>query len=352
MRIAQVAPLYESVPPRLYGGTERVVSHLTEELVKMGHDVTLFASGDSETAAKLVATRSVALRVPDAQNGAVAHDFVAPHILQLAHVMQHANEFDVVHYHNGYLHFPMSGLLGVPHVTTMHGRLDLPELKPLLGAFRDVPLVSISNHQRQPVESARWAATVYHGLPENLYSIGMGRGNYLAFLGRISPEKRVDRAIHVAERVGMELRIAAKVDDADRRYYEERIRPMLQHSRVRFIGEIGESEKGQFLGDARALLFPIEWPEPFGLVMVEAMACGTPVIAFRRGSVPEILTDGETGFIVDSVDGAVAAVERLDTLNRAHCRRTFEARFLARRMAQEYLAVYKQLTWERDAAAA
>jgi glycosyltransferase involved in cell wall biosynthesis len=228
----------------------------------------------------------------------------------------------------------------------------LPELHPLFRAFSDVPLTSISNHQREPLPFANWSATVYHGVPTDLLSLGTGRGGYLAFLGRISPEKRVDRAIQVAERVGIELRIAAKVDDADRSYYEDRIRPMLQHSRVKYMGEIGEKEKAEFLGNARALIFPIEWPEPFGLVMVEALACGTPVIAFRRGSVPEIISDGETGFIVDSVDGAVAAVQRLETLDRAQCRRVFEARFMARRMAEEYLAVYRRLTWERDAAAA
>jgi len=351
MRIAQVAPLYESVPPRQYGGTERVVSYLTEELVRLGHDVTLFASGDSHTAAKLISSTPRALRSPSAMTDGT-DDFIAPHVVQLADIMRHARDFDVVHYHSGYLQFPLGRLMGVPHVTTMHGRLDLPALQPLLRAFEDEPLVSISNHQRAPVEFARWVATVYHGLPADLYALGHGRGNYLAFLGRISPEKRVDRAIQVAERVGMELRIAAKVDDADRRYYEESIRPMLRHSRVNFIGEIGEKEKRDFLGNARALLFPIEWPEPFGLVMVEAMACGTPVIAFRRGSVPEIITEQETGFIVDSVDGAVAAVQRLDSIDRAHCRRVFEARFLSRRMAEEYLALYRQLTWDRDAAAA
>lgn len=352
MRIAQVAPLYESVPPRHYGGTERVVSYLTEELVRLGHDVTLFASGDSITAAKLVASTPTALRARPVSSGGVSDDFVAPHVLMLEDLLQLAHEFDVIHFHSGYLHFLLARFLRVPHVTTMHGRLDLPELQPLFRAFSQVPLVSISNHQRQPLAFANWTATVYHGLPADLYGPGHGRGDYLAFLGRISPEKRVDRAIQVAERTGMELRIAAKVDDADRRYYEERISPMLQHSRVQFIGEIGEIEKRSFLGNARALLFPIEWPEPFGLVMVEAMACGTPVIAFRRGSVPEIITDGETGFIVDSVDAAVAAVERLDTVDRAQCRRAFEARFLASRMAEEYVAVYRRLLWDHNAAAA
>ncbi|MEW5917508.1 MAG: glycosyltransferase family 4 protein [Gemmatimonadota bacterium] len=352
MRIAQVAPLYESVPPRQYGGTERVVSYLTEELVRLGHDVTLFASGDSITASRLVPATAIALRARDASNGGVVTDDIAPHVLLLQQLMRAIDAFDVVHYHTGYLHFPLSRLLGVPHLTTMHGRLDVPDLQPLFRAFRDVPLVSISNDQRTPLSFANWLATVYHGLPAKLYKPGAGNGGYLAFLGRISPEKRVDRAILVAERVGMELRIAAKIDEADRRYYEERIRPLLQHSRVRFMGEIGDAEKGDFLGNAEALLFPIEWPEPFGLVMIEAMACGTPVIAFRRGSVPEIINDGETGFIVDSVDAAVGAVQRLHTLDRSHCRRVFESRFLAPRMAEEYLEIYRQLTWNRDAAAA
>lgn len=352
MRIAQVAPLYESVPPRHYGGTERVVSYLTEELVRQGHRVTLYASGDSVTSAELVSIVPQALRLGGGSAGGAVDDFTAPHVLMLERVAERAREFDIVHYHIGYLHFPLSRRLQVPHLTTLHGRLDLPELQPLFRAFNDLPVVSISNHQRHPVEFANWVATVYHGLPANLYELGTGRGDYLAFLGRISPEKRVDRAIQLAERVGMELRIAAKVDDADRDYFDERIRPMLQHSRVRFIGEIGEADKSAFLGDARALIFPIEWPEPFGLVMVEAMACGTPVVAFRRGSVPEIIKDGETGFIVDSVDGAVAALQKLDSLDRAQCRRAFEARYLTERMAEEYVAVYRRLSWDHDAAAA
>ncbi|HJU72977.1 MAG TPA: glycosyltransferase family 4 protein [Gemmatimonadaceae bacterium] len=352
MRIAQVAPLYESVPPRQYGGTERVVSYLTEELVRQEHDVTLFAAGDSVTSAKLIPVVPTALRLGAGSAGGAADDFIAPHVLMLEQVAKRARDFDVIHYHIGHLHFPLSRFLRVPHVTTIHGRLDLPELQALFRAFSDVPLVSISNHQRQPIEFANWLATVYHGLPPDLYNLGSGRGNYLAFLGRVSPEKRVDRAIQVAERVGMELRIAAKVDDADRDYFDARIRPMLQHSHVRFIGEITEREKSAFLGDAAALIFPIEWPEPFGLVMVEAMACGTPVIAFRRGSVPEILRDGESGFIVNSVDGAVDAVQKLHTLERARCRRAFEARFLAARMAEEYVAVYRRLSWDHDVAAA
>jgi len=352
MRIAQVAPLYESVPPQQYGGTERVVSYLTEELVRQGHDVTLFASGDSLTSARLVPMVPAALRLAAGSNGGATDDFMAPHVVMLEEVATRAREFDVVHYHIGYMHFPLSRRLGVTHLTTIHGRLDLRELLPLFRTFNELPVVSISNHQRLPIPEAHWVSTIYHGLPADLYSLGPGSGNYLAFLGRISPEKRLDRAIWIAERFGMELRVAAKVDDADRDYFEARIRPLLRNSVVRFIGEIGEREKNAFLGEAYALLFPIEWPEPFGLVMIEAMACGTPVIAYRRGSVPEILQEGDTGFIVDSVDGAVAALERIGTLDRARCRRGFEARFLAERMAEEYVAVYRRLVWEHGVAAA
>ncbi|MGQ0640307.1 MAG: glycosyltransferase family 4 protein [Gemmatimonadaceae bacterium] len=352
MRIAQVAPLYESVPPQQYGGTERVVSYLTEELVRQGHDVTLFASGDSVTTAKLVPVAPAALRLAAGSNGGASDDFMAPHVVMLEQIATRAHEFDVVHYHIGYLHFPLSRRLGVPHLTTIHGRLDMAELRSLFRVFGDVPVVSISNHQRLPIPTAHWVATIYHGIPRDLYPAGRGRGNYLAFLGRISPEKRLDRAIWIAERFGMELRVAAKVDDADRDYFEARIRPLLRNSLVRFVGEIGEREKPEFLGEAYALLFPIEWPEPFGLVMIEALASGTPVVAFRRGSVPEIIRDGETGFVVDSVDGAVAALHRVASLDRAQCRRGFEARFLAQRMAAEYVEVYRRLVWEHGVVAA
>ncbi|MGH7713100.1 MAG: glycosyltransferase family 4 protein [Gemmatimonadaceae bacterium] len=352
MRIAQVAPLYESVPPRHYGGTERVVSYLTEELVRQGHDVTLFASGDSVTSANLIPVSPTALRLGAGSAGGAVDDFMAPHVVMLEQVANRARDFDVVHYHIGYLQFPLSRRLGVPHLTTIHGRLDLAELIPLFREFKELPLVSISNQQRTPIAFANWVATIYHGLPPDLYQPGTGRGNYLAFLGRISPEKRLDRAIWIAERFGMELRIAAKVDEADRDYFEARIRPMLRNSLVRFVGEIGEREKQAFLGDAYALIFPIEWPEPFGLVMIESMACGTPVVAFRRGSVPEVVCDGETGFIVDSVDGAVAALARVAHLDRAQCRRGFEARYLTTRMAQEYVEVYRRLVWEHGVAAA
>jgi glycosyltransferase involved in cell wall biosynthesis len=301
----------------------------------------------------LVPVVPAALRLAAGSRGGAADDFMAPHVGMLEQVAAHVREFDVVHYHIGYLHFPLSRRLAVPHLTTIHGRLDLPELVPLFRAFSDIPVVSISSAQRLPLADANWLRTIHHGIPGDLYPLGRGRGNYLAFLGRISPEKRLDRAIWIAERFGMELRVAAKVDDADREYFESRIRPLLlRDSLVRFVGEIGEQEKAAFLGDAYALLFPIEWPEPFGLVMIEAMACGTPVVAFRRGSVPEIVRDGETGFIVDSVDGAVAALDRVASLDRAQCRRAFEARFLAARMADEYVAVYRRLVWEHGVAAA
>lgn len=336
MRIAQVAPLYESVPPRLYGGTERVVSYLTEELVAQGHEVTLFAAGGSVTGAHLEAVTAEALRLDPR-----CHDPLAHHMLLLDRVAHSARRFDVVHFHTDYLHFPLARLLDVPHVTTLHGRLDIPDLVPLYREFNEMPLVSISNDQRKPLAFANWVATVYHGLPERLYRFNPHGGNYLAFLGRISPEKRPDRAIETARRAGIPLRIAAKVDKADREYFETRIKPLLDGPGVEFIGEIGEHQKSEFLGNALALLFPIDWPEPFGLVMIEALACGTPVIAWARGSVPEVLRDGETGFLVDSIEAAVRAVGRLDTLSRMRCRRVFETRFSARRMAGDYLTAYQ-----------
>lgn len=341
MRIAQVAPLYESVPPRRYGGTERVVSYLTEELVRQGHEVTLFASGDSVTAARLEAVVPEALRL----SGRSA-DPLAPHILMLERVARMAPHFDIVHFHIDYLHFPLSRRLGVAQVTTLHGRLDLPELPELYREFADCPVVSISEAQRGPLPHARWVATVPHGLPTDLYTFRDRPGDYLAFLGRISPEKRPDRAIEIARRAGMRLRIAAKIDRADRVYFEQHIRPLLGDPLVEFIGEIGEEEKNDFLGHARALLFPIDWPEPFGLVMIEALAAGTPVIAWPAGSVPEVLTDGETGFLVESIEEAVAAVSRISDISRRRCRRVFEERYSAARMARDYLAVYEQLLAE------
>ncbi len=341
MRIALVAPLFESVPPKMYGGTERVVSYLSEELVHEGHDVTLFASGDSVTAARLISTSRRALRL----GGCV--DSLAAHILMLGRVAAMASEFDVIHFHTDYLHFPLSRLHCLTHVTTLHGRLDLPQLPPLYNEYRDVPLVSISGSQRAPLAFANWVATVHHGLPDSLYTFRPERGRYLAFLGRVAPEKRVDRAIEIARRVDMELWIAAKVDRADEAYYES-IRPLLRDPRVHYLGEIGEQEKDKFLGEAYALLFPIDWPEPFGLVMIEAMACGTPVIAFPRGSVPELMSNGETGFVVNDVDEAVAALARLETFNRRRCRRVFENRFTAQRMGQNYLAVYRRLITAKE----
>jgi glycosyltransferase involved in cell wall biosynthesis len=340
LRIAQVAPLYESVPPKLYGGTERVVSYLTEELVRQGHDVTLFASGDSVTSGHLIASWPRSLRLDKA-----CVDGLAPHLLMLEHVYQLADQFDLIHFHCDYLHFPLSRRHKHPQVTTLHGRLDIRELGPLYREFSDMPVISISNAQRQPLPWANWQGTVYHGLPDGLHTFRSPPGEYLAFLGRISPEKRVDQAIEIARRAGMRLRIAAKVDGADKKYFEREIEPLLAESRafVEFIGEVGGREKDDFLGNAYALLFPIDWPEPFGLVMIEAMACGTPVIACRRGSVPEVMDDGVTGFVVDSLQEAVRAVQRVATLSRKKCRQVFETRFSARRMAQDYVRIYRRL---------
>lgn len=336
MRIAQIAPLYESVPPRLYGGTERIVSYLTEELVRNGHDVTLFASGDSVTSAELVPVCERALRLDGNCVDPLAH-----HIVLMEHVFKRAHEFDILHFHVDYLHFPLSRRQETSHLTTLHGRLDLPDLVPLYREFPDMNLVSVSNAQRRPLPWANWVSTVYHGLPKDLYPINEHPGDYLAFIGRISPEKGVDRAIEIARRSQTRLRIAAKVDRADREYFATVIKPLLDDPLVEYIGEIGEDRKGDLLGNARALLFPIDWPEPFGLAMIEAMACGTPVIAFRRGSVPEVVDNGLTGLIVDDVEGAVRAVDEVTRLSRRTCRRVFEQRFTAARMAREYLALYE-----------
>jgi glycosyltransferase involved in cell wall biosynthesis len=338
MRIAQVAPLFESVPPKYYGGTERVVSYLTEQLVSEGHEVTLFASGDSVTEARLTAVTRRSLRLDKNCVDQLAH-----HVLLLERVVQQADEFDVVHFHVDYLHFPLSRRFRTPHVTTLHGRLDLPDLVPLYREFRDTPVVSISNAQREPLSRANWQGTVYHGLPENLYGFRADSGSYFAFLGRISPEKRVDRAIKIAKRLGMPLKIAAKVDQVDKEYYEGFVEPLLQDPSIEFVGEIGEGEKEEFLGGAYALLFPIDWPEPFGLVMIEALACGTPVIAYDRGSVAEIMEEGRTGFIVDTLEDAVEASRQIPDLSRARCREVFENRFTAARMANSYLQVYERV---------
>jgi glycosyltransferase involved in cell wall biosynthesis len=345
MKIAQIAPLYESCPPRLYGGTERVVSNLTAELVRLGHNVTLFATGDSQTSAVLEAGCGEALRL----DGRVKDPLVY-HLRMLDRVRRRADEFDILHFHTDYLHFPFFAEYWDKTVTTLHGRLDLPDLAVMMRAFPELPLVSISAAQRAPMPWANWCGTVLHGLPREQHRLGEGADGYLAFLGRISPEKGVDRAIAISRHVGLPLQIAAKVDPVDRAYHETAIMPLLQDPLIEFIGEIGEAEKGPFLGDALALLFPINWPEPFGLVLIEAMATGTPVIAFGHGSVPEIIEDGLTGFIVDSVDAAVAAVPLAKKLDRVAIRRRFEQRFTSERMARDYLRIYDRvLTGESGA---
>ena len=338
MRIAQVAPLYESVPPKYYGGTERVVSYLTEELVRQGHEVTLFASGDSVTKARLISACQRSLRLDKHCIDQFAH-----HIVMLERVFQQAREFDIVHFHVDYLHFSTSRRQQITHVTTLHGRLDIPDLLPLYQEFRDMPVISISNVQREPLPWANWQATVYHGLPADLYRFRAQPGSYLAFLGRISPEKRVDRAIEIAKRIQIPLKIAAKVDRVDKKYFKTVIEPLLTDSLVEVVGEIGDREKNEFLGNAYALLSPIDWPEPFGLVMIEAMACGTPVIAYRGGAVPEIIEEGQTGFIVEEVEDAVEAARQIPKLSRKYCREVFEQRFTATRMANDYVRVYERL---------
>ena len=341
MRIAQVSPLYESVPPKLYGGTERVVSYLTEELVKMGHEVILFASGDSETSAKLIPICPRALRLDKS-----CRDSLVWHLYMLEEVIKRAELFDIVHFHIEYLHLPLASRMNFPFLTTLHGRLDLPEYIPFFEKFRAYPFVSISYSQRKPLPFLNYKATIYHGLPENLYKFYPSKGEYLAFLGRISPEKRPDRAIEIAEKFGMKLFIAAKVDKADEVYFKEIIKPLLKSPWVEYIGEINDKEKNEFLGKAYALLFPIDWPEPFGLVMIESMACGTPVVAWNCGSVPEIIEHGKTGFIVESIEEALEALDKVKDLDRAYCRKVFERRFTARRMAEEYLKLYQELSKE------
>jgi glycosyltransferase involved in cell wall biosynthesis len=338
MRIAQVAPLYESVPPKLYGGTERVVSYLTEELVRQGHDVTLFASGDSVTAANLVSCTPEALRLNSRCVDALAH-----HIRMLEKVLQYSSEFELVHFHIDYLHFPLSRRSNVPNVTTLHGRLDIQDLVPLYREFKEMPVVSISDAQRAPLRWLNWQATVHHGLPAEQFTFHSRHGQYLAFLGRVSPEKGVDQAIAIAKRVGIKLKIAAKVDRVDQEYFQTVIRPLMDSSLVEYIGEINDNEKDEFLGNALALLLPLNWPEPFGVVIIEALACGTPVVAFRRGSVPEIIDDGVTGFIVEDSEAAVAALKKVPALSRRRCRRAFETRFTAARMGLDYLRVYEGL---------
>jgi glycosyltransferase involved in cell wall biosynthesis len=339
MKIAQVAPLYESVPPKYYGGTERVVSYLTDELVQQGHEVVLFASGDSVTRAKLVPVSQRALRL----EGPHVVDPIAHHVRMLEMVHRRVHDFDLVHFHIDYLHFPLATRFPVAALTTLHGRLDIPDLIPLFQEFPKANLVSISNIQRKPLSRANWRGTVYHGLPVGLYKFQEEPGTYLAFLGRISPEKRVDRAIEIARRTGVKLKIAAKVDAVDREYFQTEISPLLDDPLLEFVGEIGEAEKNEFLGNALALLFPIDWPEPFGLVMIEAMACGTPTIAYRNGSVAEVLEHNKTGFVVDNLQDAVNAVHQIPRLSRRTCREVFERRFSASRMTSDYLAIYRTL---------
>lgn len=338
LKIAQVAPLYESVPPKFYGGTERVVSFLTEELVLQGHEVTLFASGDSVTTARLVPVCERSLRLnPDCE------DQLVHHIAMLQKVLDASNEFDLIHFHIDYLHFPLSKLMRLPHLTTLHGRLNITDLKPFYKLFSDMPVVSISYKQRQPLQDINWVGNVYHGLPENLFRPVYTNGKYLAFLGRMSKEKGVDVAIDIAIRSGLPLKIAAKVDKADQEYFDQNLKALLDHPLIEFIGEISENEKNEFLGNAIALVFPIQWIEPFGLVVIESLACGTPVVAFKNGSVPELIDHGVSGFVVNDAAEAVHAINNIGMLERKECRKAFEDRFTAARMAREYLKVYNRV---------
>lgn len=339
MRIAQVAPLYESVPPRLYGGTERVVSWLTEELVREGHDVTLFASGDSLTNARLVPGCARALRLDPRCIDPLAH-----HVNLLERVTQYKEEFDIIHFHIDYLHFCMSRREALRQVTTLHGRLDIPDLVPLYREFYEMPVVSISDAQRAPLTWLNWHGTVHHGMPDDVFRAYTDPGKYLAFLGRVSPEKGLDAAIEIALRSEMPLKVAAKIDRADKEYYETHIKPLLAKSElIEFIGEISDSEKNSFLGNATAFLFPINWSEPFGIVLIEALACAVPVVAYPRGSVPEIIEDGTSGFLVNDVDEAVKALKNISSIDRRKCRRAFELRFSAKRMAQDYVSIYQRI---------
>ena len=338
MRIAQVAPLYESVPPKTYGGTERVVSWLTEELVRVGHEVTLFASGDSMTTARLVPCSPESLRLCTDCIDQMAHHFV-----QLEKVQQEKDEFDLIHFHTDYLHFPISSREDYLSVTTLHGRLDIPDLVPLYEIYSHMPVISISNAQRDPLPHLNWQGTAYHGFPPETYKLYSKAGKYLAFLGRTSPEKGLDKAIDIAKKLGMPLKVAAKIDKADQEYFDTCIKPALDSKDIEFLGEIGYPEKNEFLGEASALLFPICWPEPFGIVMIEAMACGTPVIAYPLGSVPEVMRDGVSGYVVSDLDSAVEAVKKVDQLDRKKIRKYFEQRFTAARMTQDYLRIYERM---------
>ncbi|MBO9616570.1 MAG: glycosyltransferase family 4 protein [Dyadobacter sp.] len=342
LKIAQVAPLYESIPPRLYGGTERVVAYLTEELVGMGHQVTLFASGDSQTHARLISPTPKSLRL-----NKDCVDSMAAHIALLQLVQDRIEHFDIIHYHIDYLHYPLSRLNHAPHITTLHGRLNIPDLHDLYKIYSDMPVVSISQAQRKPLDWLNWVGNVYHGLPATLFKPNFKPGSYLAFLGRISVEKRVDRAIDIAKVCGIPIKIAAKIDKDDAVYFEQNIKKLLKHPLVEYIGEITDAEKEKFLGEAMALLFPIDWPEPFGLVMIEAMACGTPVIAYNHGSVPEIVEHGVSGYIVNNRQQAVEAVRRIELISRESCRDAFDRRFSSSVMSKAYVSVYERMIDER-----
>jgi glycosyltransferase involved in cell wall biosynthesis len=344
MKIAQVAPLYESVPPRLYGGTERIVSFLTGELVELGHDVTLFASGDSVTDAHLVSVVPESLRLRTD-----CEDSLAPHIVQLKKVMERGKEFDFIHFHTDYLGFIFSSSLDTPHATTLHGKLTIPELQMIYNEYPDEPVISISDSQAKPLPQANFVGTVHHGLPSDLFELKKEKENYFAFVGRISPEKGCDRAIQIAIKTNTPLRIAAKVDKNDRDYFESDIKPLLEHPLIEFKGEINEDQKQEFIGNAKGFLFPINWPEPFGIVMIEAMACGTPVIAWDNGSVPEIIENGKSGFIVNTMGEAIAAANKLSTLDPVIVRNCFDERFTARRMAMDYMGIYEKLIAAHDA---
>jgi len=345
MRIAQVSPLDESVPPKTYGGTERVVSYLTEELVRLGHEVTLFASGDSVTTAKLIAGAPESLRLSN--SFPERNPYL---ILMLENIMHRARDFDIIHFHVDTLHLPLARRCSTPAVTTLHGRLDFEALSELYREFGDAPLVAISDAQRRTIPHANWRPVVHHGLPTGLLEFNPGPGDYLAFLGRISPEKGVEEAIAIAHLAGMKLKIAAKIGDDDHEYFRSRVKPLLDHPLIEFIGEIGEHQKSDFLGGARCLLFPINWPEPFGLVMIEALACGTPIVAYPGGSVVEVLEDGRTGYLVSNRETACAAVKRLDSISRVRCRAAFERRFSVTRMANDYLSVYSDVIAARATA--